>query len=955
MADKNTLLLVDGSSFLYRAYYASHGGFSTSKGVPTGACLIIARMFQNLIKEYGNGKIIVVFDAKGKSFRNEMLESYKANRPPMPDDLKVQVEYVHKIVKALGLPLVSITGVEADDVIGSYVAKAKDTNLHVVIATGDKDLAQFVSDKVTIFDSMNNEIITKESVFKKFGVPPHLIVDFLAIKGDKVDNIPGMPGAGDVTATSLLNNLGGIYDIYKRRDEIASLSFRGAKTFAKKYEDNFAQVELSYKLATIKTDVPLPISIDEIVSPVMDKDALIAIYNELEFRKLAEALEKDTDNRQSSATLSADIDLSKKLSESFKVEAKPKIKSKIETFDSNAQSLLDRLDNGLKLSLVQTKDELLDLAQKIKDKGFCVLDTETTSLRAMDATLVGISLCVDENEAYYIPVGHNVCITEGYTNIDGDTLLSILNPIFKDESIKKIGHNIKYDLIILKNAGFEIKNVYFDTLIAFHAIKSSLRLSMDDLALTFLNYKTISYEDVCGNGAKAITFDNVPLDKALNYAAEDAYITYLLYKKALDLFENDGDAKKFFFDIEMPLLTVLYHMEYSGTLVSGIDLYNQTLKLNDIMLDTQKQIYKLCGLEFNIASPKQLSEVLFVKLAIPYPKKPKKGKDGQNAYSTSEDILSALAPNYDVASLVLRFRTVSKLISTYTDKLPNLISDKTGRIHTSFNQAGTVTGRLSSSDPNLQNIPARTDEGRLIRTAFCAPKGYKILAADYSQIELRLIAHLSDDPNLINAFLKHADIHKATAAEVLGISLDEVTPSLRSQAKATNFGLMYGMSAHGLAAQTGMAFKEAKAYIEKYFSKYQRVKEYMKSIVDNAKACGYIQTLMGNKVYFDALNSDNAIARSGAERAAINAPMQGSAADIIKLAMIKIDKWITSLEDQNKIVMTMQVHDELVFEVRDDFIDEAKAKIQEIMESVTKLKVPLEVGIGVASNWGDAH
>ena len=954
MADKNTLLLVDGSSFLYRAYYAAHGGFSTSKGVPTGACLIIARMFQNLIKEYGDGKIIVVFDAKGKSFRNDMLESYKANRPPMPDDLKVQVLYVHKIVKALGLPLVSIEGVEADDVIGSYVTQAKDTNLHVVIATGDKDLAQFVSDKVTIFDSMNNEIITSESVFKKFGVPPHLIVDFLAIKGDKVDNIPGMPGAGDVTATSLLNNLGGIYDIYKRRDEIQSLSFRGAKTFAKKYEDNFAQVELSYKLATIKTDVPLPLSIDDIKSPSMDKYALIEIYNELEFKKLVEALEGDLHKTSTRDSVDEDVKLSQKLASSFKSE-KPNFNSIIKTFDSKAVDLLYKLENGLKLVLVQSKDDLLDLAQKIKDKGFCVLDTETTSLRAMDATLVGISLCVSDDEAFYIPVAHNVCITEGYSNIDKDTLLAVLNPIFKDMSIKKIGHNIKYDLIVLKNAGFEIENVYFDTLIAFHALKSSLRLSMDDLALSFLNYKTISYEDVCGKGAKAITFDNVPLDKALNYAAEDAYITYLLYKEALDLFAKDSDAKKFFFDIEMPLLTVLYHMEYSGTLVSGIDLYNQTLKLNDIMLDTQKQIYKLCGHEFNIASPKQLSEVLFVKLAIPYPKKPKKGKDGQNTYSTSEDILSALAPNYDIASLVLRFRTVSKLISTYTDKLPNLISDKTGRIHTSFNQAGTVTGRLSSSDPNLQNIPARTDEGRLIRTAFCAPKGYKIIAADYSQIELRLIAHLSEDPNLIKAFVKHADIHKATAAEVLGIPLDAVTPSLRSQAKATNFGLMYGMSAHGLAAQTGMAFKEAKAYIEKYFLKYQRVKEYMKSIIDNAKACGYIQTLMGNKVYFDALNSDNAIARSGAERAAINAPMQGSAADIIKLAMIEIDKWICSLDDKNKIVMTMQVHDELVFEVRDDFIDEAKAKIKEIMESVVDLKVPLEVGIGVASNWGDAH
>lgn len=947
MADSKLLVLVDGSSFLYRAFFAARNGFTTSNGIPTGASLIIARMFANLIKDFKNAKIAVIFDARGKSFRNEIYPEYKANRPSMPDDLRVQIEYVHAIVKAMGLPLISISGVEADDVIGTYVTKARDYDLDVIIATGDKDLAQFVSERVKIYDSMNNEIIDSDSVFDKFGVPPHLIVDYLAIKGDKVDNIPGMPGAGDVTTSALLNNLGGIYDIYAKRDQIATLSFRGAKTFAKKYEEHFAQVELSYKLASIKTDVELTLDIDDIKPPVMHKEELLAIYKELEFKRLYDALLKEGDESTDTADTTS--------------QDKRALETGFVTFDESRptlvpkQKLQDKKENGLMLELVQSDEQLELIAAAIKDAGFMVVDTETTSLNAMEADLVGISLCTDDKKAFYIPIKHNEQSLGLYHNMALESVRQILGPVFADSSIKKIGHNIKYDMIILKNADLELHNIYFDTLLAFHAIRSSLRLSMDALAESFLNYITISYEDVCGKGAKAIGFDSVIIEKAVDYAAEDAYVTYELYKKAAELLDKCQSVKDYFFAEQMPLIPVLFNMEYKGTLVSGGELYTQTLELNDIMIDCQKQIYASAGCEFNISSPKQLSEVLFVKMGIPYPKKPKKGKDGSLSYSTSEDILSAIAPDYDIANLILRYRAVSKLISTYTEKLPQLISAKTGRIHTSFNPAGTVTGRLSSSDPNLQNIPARTHEGRLIRTAFCAPVGYKIVSADYSQIELRLIAHLSGDDGLINAFLKHADIHRATAAEVLGISADEVSDAQRAEAKATNFGLMYGMQAHGLAAQTGMDFKEAKLYIERYFARYPKVKAYMADIVSNASKDGYVSTISGSRIYYDALNSDNAIARKAAERAAINAPMQGSAADIIKLAMIKINAWIESLTDKSLIVMTMQVHDELVFEIKESFVDEALAKIREIMESAVSLKVPLEVGIGVADNWGDAH
>lgn len=925
--DRQLLVLVDGSSFLYRAYHVSKGSFSNSKGIPTGVSMIITRMLKNLIKKFAHDKIIVVFDAKGKSFRCDMYADYKANRPPMPDDLKAQVEYVHKIVKALGLPLVSIPKVEADDVLGTYAKEAESKGYEVIICTGDKDLAQLVDDKVELYDTMNEKVYNREAVIEKFGVPPELIIDLLALKGDTSDNIPGMKGCGDKTAVALLNGIGGVEKIAENLDKISSLSFRGAKTFAPKYEAALEDIRLSYKLATIRTDVELSLSLDEVTPPVADKDKLLEIYNELEFHKLATSLKASMENEDGDSAIA---------------------QLKDDSFDSEEKETAMEDYKSSSFKLLLNEDDIQNLISEIKETKLVAIDTETTSLKPEEALIVGISFATNKHQGYYLPLGHSY-LGAPY-QISLNKAQELLEPLFKDENIKFVGHNIKYDLLVLHFNGFYVPKVYADTMLMAHLLDTYQSVSLDELCLKYLNYKTISYDDVTLSGRKRISFSEVLVENAASYSGEDAEVTLRLFFKLKDILFADEPLKDLFFNMDMPLLHVLYCMEKDGVLVDGKVLSEQNKVLSSELVQVQQEIYDSCGQTFNIASPKQLAKVLFEDLAIPYPKKLKAGK----SYSTAENILQEIAPSYDVANLVLRYRELMKLISTYTEKLQTQISKRTGRIHTSFNQAGTVTGRLSSNDPNLQNIPARTDEGKLIRKAFIAPLDYTFVSADYSQIELRLIAHISGDEALVRAFNLGQDIHKATAAEVLGKNISEVTAAERSHAKATNFGLMYGMGAFGLSRQTGLSMDESRSYIEKYFSRYPKVRDYMDKTRMFAKEHEYVLTLSGRKISTPNINSSNAMLQKGAERAAINAPMQGSAADIIKKAMIDIQKWIESLPE-NTVRMTGQVHDELLFEVKTEFLDEALNKIKDLMENVVTLKVPLTVGLGKADNWGDAH
>lgn len=941
MSEKH-LVLVDGSSFLYRAFYADKRGFSTQSGIPTGATLIITRMLEKLLETYKDLPIVVVFDAKGKSFRSDIYPLYKANRPPMPENLIIQIEYVHKIVKALGFPLLSIAKVEADDVLGTLATKAEKEGYKVTICTGDKDLSQLVDDNIELVDTMKNVTYNREAVIEKYGVPPELIIDFLALKGDSSDNIPGLKGVGDKTAVALLNGLGGIYDILKKKNEIKNLKFKGKDKFAEFYEENFATVELAYKLATIKRDVDLPYEIKDFTCPKKDSKALLALYKELEFKK---NYEKELEEAKAQGI---------KIEEGKEKEDLPLVamlESNPDNFKESVPSnIIDDYQSAkLKFKLIKNKAELDNLVEAIVKQKLFAFDTETTSLRYESMALVGISIALNKDEGFYIPVLHSTLDVD--VTLDKATVINSLKGVFADSTIKKIGHNIKFDMLSLSKVNIEVLGLYVDTMVLAHTLDSQEAVSLDYQALTHLNYKTISYEDVVG---KKGLFSDVPLDLATNYAAEDAVISFRLYEKLLPKLNQNEKLKEYFFNIEMPLINVLFSMEKTGTYVSEKVLFEQNKVLKEELLKVQEEIYKEAGEVFNIASPKQLAVVLFEKLAIPYPKKVKLNAKGEKSYSTAEEILSLLSDKYEIVNKVLRFRALSKLISTYTEKLPLLIEKETSRLYGSFNQTGTNTGRLSSSDPNLQNIPARTKEGKLIRCAFTAPDGYSIVSCDYSQIELRLIAHFSEDEALVNAFVNGLDIHKATAAEVLGINIDEVSAEQRSHAKATNFGLMYGMGAHGLSQQTKMSFSDAKAYIKSYFERYSKVKSYIDSILSEAKDNGYVTTLLNNQIVIANINSSNVMQQNAAKRAATNAPMQGSAADIIKKAMINIYDYIKSLP-KDKVRLTMQVHDELVFEVKDDFVEEFSSKVKDIMENVVTLKVPLSVGIGVAKNWGEAH
>lgn len=916
MASSNPLILVDGSSYLYRAFFASQqADLRTSTGLPSGAVRVMANMMRSLRKQYPDCHVAVVFDAKGKTFRDDIYPEYKATRASMPDDLRSQVAPIHQMIKAMGFPFLMVEGVEADDVIGTLARQATEKQLPVLISTGDKDMAQLVSDHVTLIDTMKDVKTDREGVIEKFGVPPELIIDYLALMGDKVDNIPGMTGVGEKTALALLQGIGSIDEIAANLDKVAALGFRGSKAFADKFREQEEQVRLSYVLATIKTDVALEQSLEELQLGPIDKEALLAVYREYELRNLIKELESGGEESEAAgdeegATPAAAI-------------------------ETDYRCILDEAEF----------DEWLARLQAAPLFSF---DTETTSLDYMEARVVGVSFAIEPGKAAYVPFGHDylgapVQLTEA-------VVLGKLKPLLEDPARLKVGQNLKYDHNVLLNHGIELQGIAYDTMLESYVLNSTAsRHDMDSLARRYLNVETISFEDIAGKGVKQLTFNQIELEQAAPYAAEDADITLRLHQALWGKLSAEPGLAKVFSEIELPLLPVLARMERLGTTIEPKLLHQQSQEIEVRLAELEKQAHELAGQEFNLSSPKQLGEILFTKLGLPIIKKTPKG-----APSTAEEVLAELAETYELPQLLMEHRGLAKLKSTYTDKLPLMIKPQTGRVHTSYHQAVAATGRLSSTDPNLQNIPVRNEQGRRIRQAFIPCAGYKLVAADYSQIELRIMAHLSGDKGLLTAFAEGKDIHKATAAEVFCVALDAVTSDMRRSAKAINFGLIYGMSAFGLAKQLGIGRAEAQKYMDLYFERYPGVLEYMERTRQQAEAQGYVETLFGRRLYLPDIKSRNAGLRKAAERAAINAPMQGTAADIIKRAMINVDGWIRGIEDES-IRMLMQVHDELVFEIREEKLEEYIALIKEKMSGAAELDVPLVVEAGTGDNWDQAH
>ncbi|WP_421159862.1 DNA polymerase I [Aeromonas dhakensis] len=916
MAPSNPLILVDGSSYLYRAFFASQqADLRTSTGLPSGAVRVMANMMRSLRKQYPDCHVAVVFDAKGKTFRDDIYPEYKANRASMPDDLRSQVAPIHQMIKAMGFPFLMVEGVEADDVIGTLARQATEKQLPVLISTGDKDMAQLVSDHVTLIDTMKDVKTDREGVIEKFGVPPELIIDYLALMGDKVDNIPGMTGVGEKTALALLQGIGSIDEIAANLDKVAALGFRGSKAFADKFREQEEQVRLSYVLATIKTDVELEQSLEELELGPIDKEALLAVYREYELRNLIKELESG--------------------GEESGAEGDEEGTAPAAAIETDYRCILDEAEFDGWLAQLQAAP-------------LFAFDTETTSLDYMEARVVGVSFAIEPGKAAYVPFGHDylgapVQLTEA-------VVLGKLKPLLEDPAHLKVGQNLKYDRNVLLNHGIELQGIAYDTMLESYVLNSTAsRHDMDSLARRYLNAETISFEDIAGKGVKQLTFNQIELEQAAPYAAEDADITLRLHQALWGKLSAEPGLAKVFSEIELPLLPVLARMERLGTTIEPKLLHQQSQEIEVRLAELEKQAHELAGQEFNLSSPKQLGEILFTKLGLPIIKKTPKG-----APSTAEEVLAELAETYELPQLLMEHRGLAKLKSTYTDKLPLMIKPQTGRVHTSYHQAVAATGRLSSTDPNLQNIPVRNEQGRRIRQAFIPCAGYKLVAADYSQIELRIMAHLSGDKGLLTAFAEGKDIHKATAAEVFGVELDAVTSDMRRSAKAINFGLIYGMSAFGLAKQLGIGRAEAQKYMDLYFERYPGVLEYMERTRQQADAQGYVETLFGRRLYLPDIKSRNAGLRKAAERAAINAPMQGTAADIIKRAMINVDGWIRGIEDES-IRMLMQVHDELVFEIREEKLEEYIAIIKEKMSAAAELHVPLVVEAGTGDNWDQAH
>ncbi|QSE74990.1 DNA polymerase I [Aeromonas media] len=918
MAPSNPLILVDGSSYLYRAFFASQqADLRTSTGLPSGAVRVMANMMRSLRKQYPDCHVAVVFDAKGKTFRDDIYPEYKATRASMPDDLRSQVAPIHQMIKAMGFPFLMVEGVEADDVIGTLARQATEKQLPVLISTGDKDMAQLVSDHVTLIDTMKDVKTDREGVIEKFGVPPELIIDYLALMGDKVDNIPGMAGVGEKTAQALLQGIGSIDQIAANLDKVAALGFRGSKTFADKFREQEDQVRLSYQLATIKTDVELEQSLEELLLGPIDKESLLAVYREYELRNLIKELES---GGEESAGQEEAAD------------------------DAAAPAAAIETD----YSCILEEAELDGWLAQLQAAPLFAFDTETTSLDYMEARVVGVSFAIEPGKAAYVPFGHDYLGAP--TQLTEQQVLGKLKPLLEDPARLKVGQNLKYDRNVLQNHGIDLQGIAFDTMLESYVLNSTAsRHDMDSLASKYLGVETISFEDIAGKGAKQLTFNQIELEQAAPYAAEDADITLRLHQTLWGKLSKQPTLAKVFTEIELPLLPVLARMELLGTTIDPKLLHQQSQEIEVRLAELERQAHELAGQEFNLSSPKQLGEILFVKLGLPILKKTPKG-----APSTAEEVLAELAETYDLPRLLMEHRGLAKLKSTYTDKLPLMIKPQTGRVHTSYHQAVAATGRLSSTDPNLQNIPVRNEQGRRIRQAFIPSAGYKLVAADYSQIELRIMAHLSGDKGLLTAFAEGKDIHKATAAEVFGVALEAVTTDMRRSAKAINFGLIYGMSAFGLAKQLGIGRAEAQKYMDLYFERYPGVLEYMERTRQQAEAQGYVETLFGRRLYLPDIKSRNAGLRKGAERAAINAPMQGTAADIIKRAMIAVDGWIRSITD-GSIHMLMQVHDELVFEIREEKLEVYIALIKEKMSAAAELHVPLVVEAGTGDNWDQAH
>ncbi|MFV3326991.1 DNA polymerase I [Pseudomonas sp. NY15372] len=916
------LVLVDGSSYLYRAFHALPP-LTTSKGMPTGAVKGVLNMLKSLRKQYPDSLFAVVFDAKGGTFRDAMFAEYKANRPSMPDDLRVQIEPLHASVKALGYPLLCVEGVEADDVIGTLARSSAALGRPVIISTGDKDMAQLVDGHITLVNTMTGSVLDVAGVHEKFGVGPEHIIDFLALMGDKVDNIPGVPGVGEKTAVGLLTGIGGgLSELYANLDKVPALPIRGAKGLPAKLEEHRDAAFLSYELATIKVDVPLEIEVEALVCGEPDREALLALYTEMEFKSWIAEVQRDAAQAgEAIAPLEA---------------PQAKLEPKYETILDQA-----RFEAWL---------------AKLRQAPLFAFDTETTSLDAQQAKLVGLSFAVEPHEAAYVPLAHDY---EGApAQLDRDSVLLALKPLLEDPAKGKIGQNAKYDINILANCaiggdptqGIQMRGVAYDTMLESYVLDSTAtRHDMDSLALKYLDHSTIAFEDIAGKGAKQLTFNQIPLDKAGPYAAEDADITLRLHHALQARLAKTPSVQPVLMDIEMPLVPVLAKIERQGALVDAALLKVQSAELGVKMAELERTAFALAGEEFNLGSPKQLGVILYDKLGMPVLSKTAKGQP-----STAEAVLAELAEqDYPLPTVLMEYRSLSKLKSTYTDKLPEQINPRTGRIHTSYQQAVAATGRLSSSDPNLQNIPVRTAEGRRIRQAFVASPGYKLLAADYSQIELRIMAHLAKDEGLLHAFRNDLDVHRATAAEVFGVPLEQVTTDQRRSAKAINFGLIYGMSAFGLAKQIGVDRKQSQDYIDRYFARYPGVLAYMERTRTQAAEQGFVETLFGRRLYLPDINAKNPALRKGAERTAINAPMQGTAADIIKRAMVAVDSWLTDSGLDARVIL--QVHDELVLEVREDLVEQVKEQIRPYMSNAAQLDVPLLVEVGVGSNWDEAH
>ncbi|ENO1849940.1 DNA polymerase I [Vibrio vulnificus] len=926
---ENPLILIDGSSYLYRAFHAYPGTMSNGD-IPTNAVYGVVNMLRSMMRQFASDRIAVVFDAKGKTFRDDMYPEYKANRPPMPDDLRCQIEPLHQVIKAMGLPLIAIEGVEADDVIGTLAYQASQQGMPVLISTGDKDMAQLVDDNITLINTMTNVVMDREGVIEKFGIPPELIIDYLALMGDKVDNIPGVPGVGDKTATALLQGIGGLSQLYDHLDDIAALSFRGSKTMAKKLVDNKDNALLSYQLATIKLDVALQETPESLLKTEPNKDELIKLYGQLAFKSwLNELLEGGT----------GVVEADEKAQTSVRSGASP-----VESEINNAAANIDRSQYQTIFDQA-TFDIWLD---KLKASELFAFDTETDSLDYMVANLVGLSFAVAEGEAAYVPVAHDYL--DAPEQLDRDWVLAQLKPLLEDDTKAKVGQNLKYDASVLARYGIEMKGIKHDTMLASYVYNSvGGKHDMDSLALRFLQHSCISFEQLAGKGKNQLTFNQIDLNEAAVYAAEDADVTLRLHNRLFANIEQDEKLNAIYQEIEVPLVPVLSRMERTGVLIDDMKLSAQSQEIAVRLGELEQKAYEIAGQPFNMNSPKQLQTILFEQMGLPVIKKTPSGTP-----STAEEVLQELALDYPLPSVIMEYRGLAKLKSTYTDKLPKMINPHTGRVHTSYHQAVTATGRLSSTDPNLQNIPIRNEEGRRIRQAFVAPHGYKILAVDYSQIELRIMAHLSGDQALLDAFQQGKDIHAATAAEIMGVSIEQVSSEQRRRAKAVNFGLIYGMSAFGLAKQLGIPRGEAQAYMDKYFERYPGVMQYMEDTRSSASQHGYVETIFGRRLHLPEITSRNVMRRKAAERAAINAPMQGTAADIIKKAMLLVDQWIQE-EGNGRVKLLMQVHDELVFEVEESCLTEIESKVQQLMESAAQLNVPLVAEAGHGDNWDQAH